>query len=121
MALDYQLLGRNIQRIRNDRGISQMQFAELIGTSPTFVSRMERGLKGPSLETLLLISDALRVPLDNLFSDQHEATPDGGDLSIVMADCTAYERRVLLHSVQEIKYAMRENRNLLEKDSHSLF
>ena len=98
-----------------------MKFAELIDTSPTFVSRMERGIKGPSLETLLLISDALRVPLDNLVAEQHESTPDGSDLSIVMSDCTEYERRVLLHSVQAIKYAMRENKALFDKDNDSLF
>ena len=54
MAINYVLLGRKIQRLRSERRISQMEFAEMIATSATFVSRLERGLKGPSLETLII-------------------------------------------------------------------
>ncbi len=62
MALNYHLLGKKIQQLRVERKIPQIKFAEMINTSSTFVSCMERGIKGPSLETLIMIADAWMFP-----------------------------------------------------------
>ena len=109
MAFDYRQLGKQIQYYRQRRGISQLRFAELIHTSPAFVSRMERGLKGPRLETLILIADALDIPIGTLLNNdviQKQISEDA--TSSLLSDCSAYERQVLIHTLRELKAALRE-------------
>ena len=118
MALNYHLLGKKIQQLRNERKISQLRFAEMIDTSPTFVSRMERGAKGPSLVTLVSIADALDVSLDALLAESRERphTAYDADLSAALSGCTSFEQYVLLQSLKEIKRILREGESILKRD-----
>lgn len=66
-------IGERIKRAREKRGLTQEQFAEEIDKTPQFVSDLERGVCGISLETLLVICDRLGVPSDRLlFPDAAE-------------------------------------------------
>ena len=118
MAFDYRQLGKQIQHYRQKRGISQFRFAELIHTSPAFVSRMERGLKGPRLETLILIADTLDVPVGTLLNDHatQKQISEGAALPL-LSDCSTYERQVLIHTLRELKTALREYAPSSEEDS----
>ena len=102
MALNYQFLGRRIQQKRMEKKISQLKFAELIDTSSAFVSRMERGEKGPSLETLVLIADVLDTSIDALLADSRGYVQNGYAAEFIetMKDCSAYERFVLLRCLK---------------------
>lgn len=115
MALDLQVLGKRIQYLRNKQKISQIAFAELIDTSPTFVSRLERGIKGPSLETLLSIAEVLHVSIDELVFGNRQKPIDAGisEFSEILDDCSAYERFVLIHSTSEIKRILREGNSII--------
>ena len=58
-------IGRNIKRIREEKGLSQV---DLIGKmdglfDPTNISRIEAGRNNPTIYTLHRIADALEVPL----------------------------------------------------------
>ena len=114
MAINYQMLGRRIQKIRTTRKMSQFQLAERIGTSPTFVSRIECGAKGPSLETLLAIAEALNASLDALLSESRACPPQSHDdeVSGILLDCSTFERFVLLQNMKELKAALREGESL---------
>ncbi len=105
MAINYVLLGRKIQRLRSERRISQMEFAEMIATSSTFVSRLERGLKGPSLETLILIADALDVSLDVLLAENRIEPRSGhsSEYADLIEKCTPYEQFILLQSGRDLR------------------
>lgn len=122
MALDYQFLGRKIQQLRTERNITQIEFAEMINTSPTFVSRLERGKKGPSLETFVLIADALGVSVDSLLTENRAQVRFAGDseLSAVLEDCNAYERFVLVQSAKELKRILRAGEKIRD-NNYSLF
>ena len=110
MALNYLILGKKIQTLRSERKISQIRFAEMIDKSPTFVSRMERGLKRPSLETLVTIAQILEVTLDSLLSENMKSiqSEKQTDQESVLRNCSTYERYVLLESMKEIKRVLRE-------------
>jgi len=69
-------LGNRIRKLRNQAGLTQAQLAERVEISDEFLSRMERGLKSPSLETANRIADALGVTLAVLF-DFDAPAPDG--------------------------------------------
>ena len=114
MALNYCLLGKKIQQLRKEQKISQIKFAEMIETSSTFVSSLERGAKGPSLETLVTIADALGTSLDNLLAESRRYPQNGhmSDISSLFMDCDNYERYVLLQSLKEIKRILREGETI---------
>lgn len=54
--------GVAIRAFRELRGISLRRFAQLIGTSPTQVSRIEREKQNPSSATFQRIAEVLDVP-----------------------------------------------------------
>jgi transcriptional regulator with XRE-family HTH domain len=57
-------LGRALLAIRRTRGLSQRDLGRLAGVSASAISQAERGLRGFSLETVLALSDALGLSLD---------------------------------------------------------
>lgn len=62
-------LGQRIQRLRQELGLSQEKFAKLIKRTPAHLSKIERGVKTPSIELLLVIADNLQVPVGDLFKE----------------------------------------------------
>lgn len=64
-------IGEQIKRARENGGLTQEQFAELIDKTPQFVSDLERGVSGISLETLKVICEKLCITSDSiLFPDR---------------------------------------------------
>jgi len=55
------LFGAVLRRDRTGAGFTQEGLAEAAGLHHTFVSRLERGERAPSLETVLRLADALGV------------------------------------------------------------
>lgn len=58
-----QRIGQLIAQIRQDRGLTQAEFAKRLNTSQSAVNRMEHGRQNMSLETLGRISDVLNKQL----------------------------------------------------------
>ncbi len=61
-------LGKNIRQIRLLRGISQESLANDLQKSVNFVSLLENGKTGLSVQTLVDICSALKVDTNALFS-----------------------------------------------------
>ncbi|MGW3664847.1 helix-turn-helix domain-containing protein [Streptomyces sp. NPDC005141] len=59
-------VGPRLRRIRKDRGATLAGLSEATGISVSTLSRLESGLRKPSLELLLPIARAHQVPLDEL-------------------------------------------------------
>ncbi|MEI9807998.1 MAG: helix-turn-helix transcriptional regulator [Bacteroidota bacterium] len=60
--------GKNLQKLRVERGFSTRKFAYEADISPSSLGRLEAGLSNPSLTTLLKLSEALKVDLITLTS-----------------------------------------------------
>lgn len=67
--MDLKAIGARIKETRKIRGLTQEQLAEIGSLSPTHISVIERGLKGPRLETFVQIANALSVTSDSLLLD----------------------------------------------------
>lgn len=65
-------LADGLRRLRNERGLTQTEMARLAGVSPSAVSQAEAGHRGLALETLLTLSEALGVSLDDLLGRRPE-------------------------------------------------
>jgi len=76
------LLGERIRELRKVRGFTQEQFAELIDVEQKHVSRLELGKSFPTLERLEKISNALDVPLRDIFDFVHLADQETRTMSI---------------------------------------
>lgn len=55
------LVGRNFKRLRQAKGLTQEQFAELSGFSQQYISGLEKGLRNPTVVTLYELATALGV------------------------------------------------------------
>jgi len=60
-------VGKNIRRLRKDRGVTQEQLADEAGMAMRYLSGVERGEENPTLRFLAKIADALDVSLPDLF------------------------------------------------------
>ena len=62
------ILGRNVRRLRQLRGMTQEQLAFEAEIDLTYMGGIERGRRNPSLMVMARIADALSVPLPKLLS-----------------------------------------------------
>jgi transcriptional regulator with XRE-family HTH domain len=55
------LVGRNVRRIRQRKGLTQEKFAEISGFSQQYISSLEQGLRNPTVVTVYELASALGV------------------------------------------------------------
>ncbi|MEU9390735.1 XRE family transcriptional regulator [Streptomyces sp. NPDC048324] len=68
-------VGPRLRRIRKERGVTLAGLAATTGISVSTLSRLESGLRRPSLELLLPIARAHQVPLDELVGQPRTEDP----------------------------------------------
>lgn len=74
--MDYKRLGERIREERLHLRLTQAQLAEDIDISDTYMGAIERGERGLSLDTLVLLAKRLGVTVDYLLSDAVSGTDD---------------------------------------------
>ncbi len=63
-------LGRNLRRHREERGLSQEAFADVLGVHRTYMGGVERGERNLTLKSVERIAASIEVdPLDLLSED----------------------------------------------------
>jgi transcriptional regulator with XRE-family HTH domain len=87
-ALDQ--VGPRLQSLRKQRGITLATLSTATGISKSTLSRLETGQRRPSLEVLLPLAQAYRVPLDDLVG-----APEVGDPRIRLKPRRVNGRTVL--------------------------
>ena len=112
MAVNYISMGQKIKTIRKRRGLTQIALAEEIERSATYISYIEGGSKSMSLDTFVLIVNALNATADELLLDSLENTVlvSNHVFSSVLTDCSDYEKKVLYDVIVATKQSLRENR-----------
>ncbi|MGD9986216.1 helix-turn-helix domain-containing protein [Pseudonocardia sp.] len=68
-------VGGRLKRIRTQRRMTLTAVADATGISKSTLSRLETGQRRPTLELLLALSHAYRVPLDELVGAPPEGDP----------------------------------------------
>ena len=53
------LVGRNVKRIRQEKGLTQEQLADLSGFSQQYISGLEQGRRNPTIVSLYELAMAL--------------------------------------------------------------
>lgn len=97
MLFDMKRCGARIRALREDMGISQSEFADVLHITNAHLNRIESGTKGVSLDLLLEISDRFHISLDFLVAGKEPrqiSREAKADLRRIIDDLTAQERRI---------------------------
>lgn len=68
-------VGRHLRRLRRRRGLTLAAVASQAGMSESFLSQLERGRTGASLDSLARLTQALGVRVADLFEPDHARDP----------------------------------------------
>jgi transcriptional regulator with XRE-family HTH domain len=60
------LVGRNLRRLREEKGLTQEAFADVVGFSQQYLSGLENGKRNPTVITLYEIAKALGASVEDL-------------------------------------------------------
>lgn len=82
------MFGSKIREYRTKNKMTQKSLASLVGISQTMVSKIEKGMRVPTDESLRNFSSVLGIPLDDLTTE------------------SSYERGVLVDVIKKLPYQL---------------
>lgn len=115
MSVNFKFIGKRIKEVREQRGMTQAELAESADLSSQYLSQVETAKKQVSLKALVHISNALEINIDSLLrgnqvGDKQEYQ---NELSELLKDCNAFEKRVLYEQARASKKIIRESMPLM--------
>ena len=99
--------GENLKNIRLSRGMSQEEFAKLLGTSKQVISRYETDQRSPKISVAAKIADALGVSLSMLNGEDESSDEEALDV---------WEIREALRNNPELQILFRASHNATAED-----
>ena len=111
MNVNFKLIGKRIQEVRKQQEMTKAELAALTDMSDSYISCIETAKKQASLESLIRISNALGITVDELLSGNqlHNPTDYQTDIDLLMEDCSLLERRFIYELISVAKYIIRNN------------
>lgn len=87
-------IGKRIKQARETANITQEHLSSLLGCTPQHVSALERGVKQPSLETLVRIAVLLNVSADFLLQDilKAPASPLSYEIAMILEKLSPHDQ-----------------------------
>ena len=97
MTLDYLKVGIWIKKARIDKQLTQAQLAEQLELLNNYISSIERGNAIPSLETFIMICNALDVTADMVLTDSVYRTNEylKESSAVKLAHCSKQNMRII--------------------------
>ena len=71
LAVDTMLMGNRIRDAREQKGLTQMKLAELVGMSTIAISNIEIGKSSPNLKNITVIASVLDISIDSIVCDEN--------------------------------------------------
>ena len=107
--IDYHAIGKRIRELRIPTGLSQVDFAKLVGITSVHLSNIECGHCKPSLPALLSIANVLGCGVDNLLWDNYFSHNNvyQKEFADLVSDCNDYEMKLLSGAVSGLKGQIR--------------
>ena len=108
-------VGERIRQKRTMIGLSQDELAEQIDRAPKYISDIERGICGMSIETMLAFSKTLDMPLDYMmFGTASEAelsmqTSEEASILHIISTCSPTQREYALRLLKLFIASMNAN------------
>lgn len=111
-------IGKRIKQARQAKGLSQMELAEAVGISVSFLSNIEVGRQSMNIRTLIAISDILDVSTDWILRNDTRAATSvtAEEIAKELDGCTLRERGLLLRQMQMMKESFVELRSVEKEE-----
>ena len=102
--MDSKILGSNIRKFRNAKGLTQDQAAELCGLSTNYYRQIELGNKTPQLRTFIRIAEVLEASANSLLSGiiQNDDAKVAQDLATEINDLPVNKRKLVLTQIETL-------------------
>ena len=102
--MDSKVLGNNIRKYRNGKGLTQEAVAEMTGLSVNYYRQIELGNKTPQLKTFISIAEALDAPADSLLDGilNIEGLDHADDLITTIHDLPASKRNLVMKQLEAL-------------------
>ena len=95
-------LGARVRDLRTRHGLTQQALADRVGFRASYVSHIESGAKGATIETLAAIAAAFGVTLSELFLDVDQPiAKDFERLQTALAAQSPERQRILLRILED--------------------
>ena len=114
MEVNFLLIGRRIQEVRESQKLSQMELAGQAELSVSYISMVENAKRKVSLAALIRIANVLGVTVDELLNGNqlYNPTEYQTDMDLLFADCSTCEKRIIYELVKAFKKILRDNYEL---------
>lgn len=114
MEIDYKAIGKRVKIARARKNMTQDNVAEAIALSGPHMSNIETGSSKVSLPTLIALSNALDVSVDELLCDNviRSKAVFEREMEALLTDCDDYEIRVLTDVLKATKATLRRDAKL---------
>lgn len=102
----YISIGKKIREVREQKGLTLEELAEMAGRDWSFLSQIERGKSIPSLETVFLICNALKISPSDLFRNHkpfsYKTDPETNKLIWLLRDRSRAEKKTVTSVIKQI-------------------
>ncbi len=88
--MDQKKIGSLLKKLRNEKGLTQEQFAEMVNVSNRTVSRWENGNNMPDLDILIQISDYYEIDLRELLDGERKSEKMNKELETTVLKAVDY-------------------------------
>ena len=107
--LDYAKIGKCISDIRRGKNMKQQDLSDETGLSISYISLVEKGVKGLSVTTLVLIADALDVSPNAILYGSHKMAKKnyGAEIEQLLSMCDSAERRIIFEVCAALKSGLK--------------
>ena len=106
--MNHKEVGQNIRGYRAKRDLTQEQLAELADLSVSYISQIELGAKGVSLQTLYRIAEVLgTTPQSLLVCAETDSTTR---VTALLAECAPCEQVVIADIVEAAAESLKRHR-----------
>lgn len=104
MSLEKGALGNAIRQARIENHLSQEDFAEMVGITPTHLKHIESEHRKPSIEVLFKIAEILHMSLDNIiFPTESLKKVKLSEIQNILTDCSISELQIVLDLLHSLK------------------
>lgn len=102
--MDQKKIGSFLKELRKEKGITQEQFAEMMGVTNRSVSRWETGSNMPDLDLLLIIADYYEVELKEILDGERKKENMNKELDETVLKIADYSNEEKLRLTRRIHY-----------------
>ena len=96
MDKDLHILGKIIKAGRKKNHLTQIELANKVFLSESYIKDLERGRTTPSVDTLFRLINCLHIDIQPFFYGISHADPAFQELQCILVKCNAYDYNVLI-------------------------